>query len=76
MPHEAALKDTPLWDRGLSGSAFVQAFQNECHIVRKGLDGDLLKVTYHIKINSITDTAHSVVSLTRSAKRFTLMHTS
>lgn len=43
MPHEAALKDTPLWDRGLSGSAFVQAFQNECHIVRKGLDGDLLK---------------------------------
>ena len=44
MPPAAPLHHEPLWSRGLHGPELVQAFKHECHVVRKGLDGDLIKV--------------------------------
>ena len=44
MSPQVPMEDRPAWERNLHGPALVQAFQRECHIVRKVLDGDLIKV--------------------------------
>jgi hypothetical protein len=42
---DAPLHPTPLWARSqLADSQLVQEFRRECRVVRKGMDGDLVKV--------------------------------
>ena len=39
------LSAIPLWDRDdLDASDLILEFQRECRVIRKGIDGDLLKV--------------------------------
>lgn len=46
MSEDAPLQRAPLWERqDLSPTALVREFLRECRIVRKGLDGSLIKVT-------------------------------
>ncbi|KAK9808523.1 hypothetical protein WJX73_004399 [Symbiochloris irregularis] len=40
---QVGLEARPLWARGLEGSALLDAFKQECQVVRRGLDGDLAK---------------------------------
>jgi hypothetical protein len=45
MSEDGPLQPTPLWERqDLSPSSLVREFLRECRIVRKGLDGSLIKV--------------------------------
>lgn len=43
--HHGPLHGPSLWsdEAGLSGDALIAQFQRECHVVRKGLEGDLAK---------------------------------
>jgi hypothetical protein len=42
---DSPLHGTPLWRRpGLSDAALVAEFRREARVVRKGMDGDLIKV--------------------------------
>ena len=39
------LNGRPLWERSdLKASQLVNEFQRECHVVRRSIDGDLVKV--------------------------------
>lgn len=45
VPEDGPLQSTPLWARpGLTDERLVQEFRRECRIIRKGMDGDLVKV--------------------------------
>ena len=45
MAEDAPLGRAPLWERGdLSREGLVLEYLRECRVVRKGLDGNLLKV--------------------------------
>lgn len=43
------LNGRPLWERSdLDGQQLVNEFQRECHVVRRSIDGDLVKVPHHL----------------------------
>ena len=45
--HHGPLHGPALWsdEAGLSDDALIAQFQRECHVVRKGLEGDLAKLS-------------------------------
>ena len=43
--HDKPLNGQPLWERSdLDRKQLVREFQKECHVVRRSIDGDLVKV--------------------------------
>lgn len=55
------LSDKPLWQRSdLDAGQLVNEFQRECHVVRRSIDGDLVKVPF--TFHQCSDTLNSWVA--------------